>query len=224
MDTFEKDVYGEVPCNDFIAQFKGLLTDVPGAARRPVVQASRYFSNPSDMLHEIALEIQDRQIKDFGSFLKGNDYKHTDRISKANFYQVLKKLFDELLGEGDIMDLIHYFELDDKANGYGVPEDEDSRQIDIQRVAREINGRITVEEYMVKLESKVDDLIEDRIFEKIPKKERKGRVTREEPSGKPKFYLESMRWDIACSALIKVQGELGQWLGQFDHTEDGSLS
>ena len=212
MDTFEKDVYGEVPCNDFIAQFKGLLTDVPGAARRPVVQASRYFSNPSDMLHEIALEIQDRQIKDFGSFLKGNDYKHTDRISKANFYQVLKKLFDELLGEGDIMDLIHYF------------DPKDSRQIDIQRVAREINGRITAEEYMVKLESQVDDLIEDRIFEKIPKKERKGRVTREEPSGKPKFYLESMRWDIACSALIKVQGELGQWLGQFDHTEDGSLS
>ena len=212
MDTFEKDVYGEVPCNDFIAQFKGLLTDVPGAARRPVVQASRYFSNPSDMLHEIALEIQDRQIKDFGSFLKGNDYKHTDRISKANFYQVLKKLFDELLGEGDIMDLIHYF------------DPKDSRQIDIQRVAREINGRITVEEYMVKLESKVDDLIEDNIFEEIPKEERKGRVTREEPSGKPKFYLESMRWDIACSALIKVQGELGQWLGQFDHTEDGSLS
>ena len=212
MDTFEKDVYGEVPCNDFIAQFKGLLTDVPGAARRPVVQASRYFSNPSDMLHEIALEIQDRQIKDFGSFLKGNDYKHTDRISKANFYQVLKKLFDELLGEGDIMDLIHYF------------DPKDSRQIDIQRVAREINGRITVEEYMVKLESQVDDLIEDRIFEEIPKEERKGRVTREEPSGKPKFYLESMRWDIACSALIKVQGELGQWLGQFDHTEDGSLS
>jgi hypothetical protein len=212
MDTFEKDVYGEVPCNDFIAQFKGLLTDVPGAARRPVVQASRYFSNPSDMLHEIALEIQDRQIKDFGSFLKGNDYKHTDRISKANFYQVLKKLFDELLGEGDIMDLIHYF------------DPKDSRQIDIQRVAREINGRITAEEYMVKLESQVDDLIEDNIFEEIPKEERKGRVTREEPSGKPKFYLESMRWDIACSALIKVQGELGQWLGQFDHTEDGSLS
>ena len=45
LDTFEKDVYGEVPCNDFITQFRGLLTDVPGAARRPVVQASRYFSN-----------------------------------------------------------------------------------------------------------------------------------------------------------------------------------
>ena len=27
MDTFEKDIFGEVPCSEFIAQFKGVLRD-----------------------------------------------------------------------------------------------------------------------------------------------------------------------------------------------------
>ena len=105
------------------------------------------------MFAEIALEIEERKIRDFGSFLKGNDYEDKDRISKANFYQVLKRLFDELLGEGDIMDLIHYF--DPKGSG----------EIDILRVTAEINERITDQDYLIKLESKIDEVVEGNIFD-----------------------------------------------------------
>ena len=38
MDTFDKDIYGEIPISDFVAQFKGMSID--GVARKHVVQAS----------------------------------------------------------------------------------------------------------------------------------------------------------------------------------------
>ena len=55
MDTFDKDIYGEIPISDFIAQFRGMSID--GAVRRHVVQASRYFQDPEAVLDKIAAEI-----------------------------------------------------------------------------------------------------------------------------------------------------------------------
>ena len=84
MDTFEKDIFGEVPCSEFIAQFKGVLRD--GEEEKQIVEANRYFSETEDIFKEVAFEIQDRKMKDFGSFLKGNDINHDGMIPRANFY------------------------------------------------------------------------------------------------------------------------------------------
>ena len=73
MDTFEKDIFGEVPCSEFIAQFKGVLDrEDKEEGEKAVVDANRYFATIEDIFKEIAFEIQSRHIKDFGSFLKGN--------------------------------------------------------------------------------------------------------------------------------------------------------
>ena len=62
MDTFEKDIFGEVPCSDFIAQFKGVLRDElePTEEKKIIVEANRYFSATEDIFREISFEIQDR--------------------------------------------------------------------------------------------------------------------------------------------------------------------
>ena len=90
MDTFEKDVFGEIPCSEFIAQFKGVLIDLEegkkGEEQTAIVEAARYFSSIEDIFKEIGFEIGDRKLADFGSFLKGNDFNNEGLIPRANFY------------------------------------------------------------------------------------------------------------------------------------------
>ena len=91
MDTFEKDVFGEVPCSEFIAQFKGILVDLEETLKadeqgKPLVEAARYFSSIEDIFKEIGDEIVVRKLKDFGSFLKGNDFNNDGLIPRASFY------------------------------------------------------------------------------------------------------------------------------------------
>ena len=132
MDTFEKDVFGEVPCSEFIAQFKGILVDLEETLKadeqgKPLVEAARYFSSIEDIFKEIGDEIVVRKLKDFGSFLKGNDFNNDGLIPRASFYQILKELFNQLLGEGDILDVIRFFD----------PKETDF--IDIDHVAYQFN-------------------------------------------------------------------------------------
>lgn len=76
----------------------------------PLVNAKRYFVTPQEILQEIGAEINDRGMKDFGSLLKGNDLFHEGKIPHQRFFQVLKSVFNETLGEGDILDTIKIFD------------------------------------------------------------------------------------------------------------------
>jgi hypothetical protein len=51
----------------------------------------------------------DRNLADFGSYLKGNDYKDQGLIANSDFFQVIEKLFPQC-GKGDILDLIECFD------------------------------------------------------------------------------------------------------------------
>ena len=46
-----------------------------------MVTAKRYFTTTEEVVEEICQEINDRDLNDFGSFLKGNDMFHEGKIS-----------------------------------------------------------------------------------------------------------------------------------------------
>lgn len=50
-----------------------------------------------------------RNLSDFGSFLKGNDYQNNNKIANSAFFRIIEKLFS-FVGKGDILDLIDYFD------------------------------------------------------------------------------------------------------------------
>lgn len=55
-------------------------------------------------------------MKDFGGFFKGYDFNKDDKIEKKIAFQILQKLAQEVLGEGDILDILNY--LDQTRSGY----------------------------------------------------------------------------------------------------------
>lgn len=50
------------------------------------VQANRYFDNVEHLLDSIAQLIMERELTDFGSFLKGNDYTNTNMIANSDLF------------------------------------------------------------------------------------------------------------------------------------------
>ena len=88
IETFDKDIFGEILVSDFIAQFKGVLRD--GEANTEAVEAKQNFKDVQEVLKEIANEIQRENLKDFGTFLKGNDFNNDGMIPVAAFYQILE--------------------------------------------------------------------------------------------------------------------------------------
>ena len=78
MDTFDKDLFGEIPAIDLIQAFNtahvGMFDDEEAEKEEePTVNAKRYFITIEEILNEICAEIDDRNMTDFGTLLKGND-------------------------------------------------------------------------------------------------------------------------------------------------------
>ena len=48
--------------------------------------ATRYFDSAVKVIESIALEIENRELRDFGAFLKGNDYEGNDTITNSDFF------------------------------------------------------------------------------------------------------------------------------------------
>ncbi len=48
-------------------------------------------------------------MTDFGSYLKGNDFKNQNQIPSSVFFEILDTKF-ESLDKGDILDCVEYFE------------------------------------------------------------------------------------------------------------------
>ena len=119
MDTFDKSIYGEIPAQEIIHAFKnahiGVFEETDEVDIKDTVTAKRYFTNLPDVLYEICAEIDCRNITDFGLTLKDNDMFHEGKISNSSFFQTLMQMFGQTLGEGDVLDVIKYF--DPKSTG-----------------------------------------------------------------------------------------------------------
>ena len=105
------------------------------------------------MIDQICIEIDERNLTDFGSFLKGNDLFHEGKIKNHCFFQILSKVFDELVGEGDILDVIKFF---DPAN---------TGTILIRDVQKTFNAKIKNRQNRIRLVSWVDTCVEENIVE-----------------------------------------------------------
>lgn len=153
-------MYNEVPSIDFIAAVNnahiGIFEDTEVFEENgKVVNAKRYFLSAEEVIREMGAEIDDRKLTDFGSLLKGNDLFHEGKISHHNFFQILSKVFDDLIGEGDILDVIKFF--DSENLGF----------IMIRDVQREFNKHIEHRRNHIKLVSWVDACVETHIVEPV---------------------------------------------------------
>ena len=85
MDTFDKNLFGEIPAVDLINAFNnahiGMFEDEEAVEDEPLVNAKRYFVTPQEIILEMCSEIEDRNMTDFGSLLKGNDLFNEGKIS-----------------------------------------------------------------------------------------------------------------------------------------------
>ena len=85
MDTFDKNLYGEIPAVDLINAFNnahiGMFEDETAVEEEPLVNAKRYFRSEPEIILEMCAEIEDRNMTDFGSLLKGNDLFKEGKIS-----------------------------------------------------------------------------------------------------------------------------------------------
>jgi hypothetical protein len=71
--------------------------------------ADRYFDSVEHCLDAIALDISERQMTDFGGYLKGFDYENKSLISNSDLYKLVEKLCPQC-GKGDILDLLEKFD------------------------------------------------------------------------------------------------------------------
>ena len=85
MDTFDKNLFGEIPAIDLINAFNnahiGMFEDEADVEDEPLVNAKRYFVNSWEIVEEMGAEIDDRNMTDFGTLLKGNDLFNEGKIS-----------------------------------------------------------------------------------------------------------------------------------------------
>ena len=92
LETFDKNMYGEVATSEFISCFYkahiGIFEDEEQENKDEgaPVQAKRYFLNSEEVIREICADINDRNLKDFGTFLKGNDLFHEGKITHHSFF------------------------------------------------------------------------------------------------------------------------------------------
>ena len=142
------------------------------------------------MIDEMCKDIDEREMSDFGSFLKGNDLFHEGKISNDCFFQILKKVFDELVGDGDILDVIKMFD----PEGEGV--------ILIRDVQRVFNSRIVHRRNRIKLVSWVDTCVEENIVEPVSPRSKAAKAN-DEAASMPPQYKKTMLMDIHCGALTR---------------------
>jgi Ca2+-binding EF-hand superfamily protein len=133
METFDRNLYGEVAATDLISAFNTAhfgIFEEGDQEEGKVVNAKRYFLNPEDVIDQMCIEIDERSLTDFGSFLKGNDLFHEGKIMHHCFFQILSKVFEDLVGDGDILDVIKFF------------DSENTGTISIKDVQRTFNAKI----------------------------------------------------------------------------------
>lgn len=81
-------------------------------------------------------------------------------------------------------------------------------KIDIQFVADEINRVVTNPNLKVVLVSKVDEAIEDKIFDPIDE------TSRMKILEQPKF-IHNLVIDLFCGLIVRKQSMLSEWLAMF---------
>ena len=163
-----------------------------------MVTAKRYFTTTEEVVEEICQEINDRDLNDFGSFLKGNDMFHEGKISNQCFFQILQKIFGEMLGEGDILDLISYFDTENEGT------------IKIREIQYTFNKRIDRRENQIKLVSWIDACVEEAIVEPLSPRS-KAAKKKEEDDSLPDHYRKQMLVDIHSGAIVKANEDLSAW-------------
>ena len=204
LDTFEKTVYGEIAALDLIkavnrAHYGIYEEEGEDEEEKVLVNAKRFFQTAEEVIFEMCHEIEERNITDFGSLLKGNDLFNEGLISHSSFFQILQTMFTDLVGEGDILDVIKKFDR------------ENTGKIFIRDVAESFNRRIYNKANRIKLVSWVDACVEEAIVEPVSPRSKKaimGNKKDESTADQPPFYKKQMLLDIHCGSLIKSDGDL----------------
>lgn len=133
LDTMERDAFGEIPQALFIKEFEQQLHTQTGAAVLLTSDKKRF-----EVLADL---IEERQLKDIGSFFKGYDFNKNNLLEVKIAFQILHKLtFDSQLGDGDILSILYSVE---ESPGF----------CNIQELADRLNRLIKDPACMVKLES-----------------------------------------------------------------------
>ena len=107
-----------------------------------------------------------------------------------------------MLGEGDILDLISYFDSDKEG------------AIKIREVQYTLNKRIEKRENQIKLVSWIDACVEEAIVEPLSPRS-KAAKKKEEDESLPEHYRKQMLVDIHCGAIVKASEDLNAWFFQF---------
>jgi hypothetical protein len=97
----DRDAFGEVNNETFVAEFYAC-----NQQKSDEKQLNKYFTKNQERFEAVAKAIVERKMKDFGTFLKGNDFDKTGLITQTRAFQVLQSLFAGLLGEGDIFAML----------------------------------------------------------------------------------------------------------------------
>ena len=131
-----------------------------------MVNAKRFFVTADEVITEICTEIEERNITDFGTLLKGNDLFNEGLITHSSFFQILQTMFADSIGEGDILDVIQKF---DPSN---------TGKIFIRHVAKDFNRRFRDKSKEIKLVSFVDQEIDGFICEPVSPRSKKPILSR----------------------------------------------
>ena len=132
-ELFPKNIYYEVPSVEIIKYYNQVQLRQSPKKERPeqgesegditaehfesisqdakaIQKARRYFGTVNEAINEMCADIENRNLTDFGSFLKGYDLKETNQISRFAFYQIITRIFEDLLGQGDVMDIMNFYD------------------------------------------------------------------------------------------------------------------
>ena len=77
---------------------KSVLSSAGGRMLEPTgkpITARRNHKTLDQCIQAVARDIEDRQLSDFGSFLKGYDFTHSNKIDSNDFFKVLTELFKD---------------------------------------------------------------------------------------------------------------------------------
>lgn len=177
------------------------LQSADGQAMLPEVTAQRYFTTSEALVESIALEIQRRNLTDFGSYLKGHDYANDDTITHSDFFNIFSTIFQHL-AKGDVLDLIQHFD----KQGQG--------SVNLNTVATDLNRRM--KSCFIVLKSQVDR-VNERIIEPITPRQVKHSKSKPEKT-------QALFLDLLCGLHIHKRGALEEWLTMFGRQEEGYIS
>lgn len=103
-----------------------------------------------------------------------------------------------MLGEGDILDLISYFDTENEGT------------IKIREIQYTFNKRIDRRENQIKLVSWIDACVEEAIVEPLSPRS-KAAKKKEEDDSLPDHYRKQMLVDIHSGAIVKANEDLSAW-------------